>query len=182
MEDLSLHILDIVENSVRAGAEEIEIRIKEDTQADSLEIEIRDDGSGMDAQTQERALDPFFTTKSVRKVGLGLSLFREAARESGGDLEVESVPGEGTRIKATFKHSHIDRRPLGDMARTLQTLMIGSPDIRYRYIHQKDGQEIRFDSSDNDVGPENTTEYDEKDSSLPDTQSTLRKTVEVNQE
>ncbi|MCB7129601.1 MAG: ATP-binding protein, partial [Candidatus Brocadiales bacterium] len=77
MEDLSLHVLDIVENSIRAGAKKIEIRIHEDLKADCLEIEIQDDGAGMDVSTMEKALDPFFTTKSVRKVGLGLSLFRE---------------------------------------------------------------------------------------------------------
>jgi hypothetical protein len=163
MEDLSLHILDIVENSIRAGAKEIEILIRENLAADLLEIVIQDDCAGMDAATRERVLDPFFTTKSVRKVGLGLSLFKEAARQAGGDLVVASGPEKGTRIEATFQHGHIDRKPLGDMALTLQTLMIGNPDIHYRYIHQKNGEEQRFDSAESNSDPANTTAIGGKD-------------------
>lgn len=146
MEDLSLHVLDIVENSIRAGAKKIEIRIHEDLKADCLEIEIQDDGAGMDVSTMEKALDPFFTTKSVRKVGLGLSLFREAARAAGGDMIIQSQPGRGTNVKATFQHSHIDRKPLGDMSKTLTTLVIANPEVRFRYLHEKNGEEQRFDS------------------------------------
>ncbi len=161
MEDLSLHIMDIVENSIRAGAKEVGIRIKEDIRANLLEIEILDDGSGMDAATQERALDPFFTTKSVRKVGLGLSLFRESAREAGGDLVVESTAGKGTRIKVDFQYDHIDRRPLGDIVQTLRMLMVGSPEVRFRYIHQQNGDEQRLDSHDPGSNTPGTTDDEE---------------------
>lgn len=146
MEDLSLHVLDIVENSIRAGAKKIEIRIHEDLKADCLEIEIRDDGAGMDVSTMEKALDPFFTTKSVRKVGLGLSLFREAARAAGGDMVIQSEPGRGTNVKATFRYSHIDRKPLGDMSKTLATLVIANPEVRFRCLHEKNDEEQQFDS------------------------------------
>lgn len=146
MKDLSLHVLDIVENSIRAGAMEVEININEDTGADLLEIEISDDGTGMDQATFKKALDPFFTTKTVRKVGLGLSLFREAARAAGGDMTVQSEPGKGTWVKAIFQHSHVDRQPLGDMAKTLQILTIANPEVRFRYRHLKDGVEEQYDS------------------------------------
>jgi len=146
MEDMSLHILDIVENSIRAGAKEVEIRINEDVAADHLEVEIRDDGAGMDQATLEKALDPFFTTKTVRKVGLGLSLFREAARAAGGDMILKSESGKGTWVKATFQHSHVDRQPMGDLAQTLEILIIANPEVRFRYYHRENGEEHRFDS------------------------------------
>ncbi|UCH63598.1 MAG: sensor histidine kinase [Fidelibacterota bacterium] len=144
---MSLHILDIVENSIRAGAKEVHIRINEDAAADRLEIEIGDDGAGMDRATLEKALDPFYTTKSVRKVGLGLSMFREAARAAGGDLVIQSQTGKGTWVKATFQHSHIDRQPMGDLAKTLEVLTITNPDVRFRYYHREDGKEHHFDSN-----------------------------------
>ncbi len=146
MENLSLHILDIVENSLRAGAKTVEIQINEDLKRNFLEIEIRDDGRGMDASTVEKVTDPFFTTKSVRKVGLGLSLFESAARRTGGELSLFSKPGEGTTVKATFQHSHIDRQPLGDMVKTLTTLIISNPDVHFRYIHRENGDEYQVDS------------------------------------
>lgn len=154
MEDMSLHILDIVENSIRAGAMDVEININEDTGADLLEIEIRDDGAGMNQTTLEKALDPFFTTKTVRKVGLGLSLFREAARSAGGDMILKSEAGKGTRVKATFQHSHVDRQPLGDLAKTLEILIIANPEVRFRYYHRENGEEHRFDS--NGLHPEDS--------------------------
>ena len=146
-----MHILDIVENSIRAGAKEVEIHIDEDTAADRLVIEINDDGAGMDQATLQKALDPFYTTKSVRKVGLGLSLFREAARAAGGDMTVRSEPGKGTRVKAIFQHGHIDRQPMGDLAKTLETLIIANPEVRFRFYHGENGKELRFDSGEPEV-------------------------------
>jgi anti-sigma regulatory factor (Ser/Thr protein kinase) len=146
MEDLSLHILDIIENSIDAGARNIEIQIREDSKQDLLSIEIADDGKGMDEATLKKALDPFFTTKTVRKVGLGLSLFRESAREANGDLEIQSKVGQGTRLRATFQRSHIDRRPLGDMRKTVMTLIIGHPETRFKYVHEQDGRKFELDT------------------------------------
>ncbi len=146
-----MHILDIVENSIRAGAKEVEIHIDEDTAADRLVIEINDDGAGMDQATLQKALDPFYTTKSVRKVGLGLSLLREAARAAGGDMTVRSEPGKGTRVKAIFQHGHIDRQPMGDLAKTLETLIIANPEVRFRFYHGENGKELRFDSGEPEV-------------------------------
>ena len=146
MEDLSLHILDIVENSIDAGAEKVEINICEDLKEDLLIIEIIDDGKGMDEDMLRKALDPFFTTKTVRKVGIGLSLFREAARIANGDLSIMSEVGKGTILRAAFQHSHIDRKPMGDMTKTMITLIVGHPEIRFKYLHRKNGMESRLDT------------------------------------
>lgn len=146
MEDLSLHVLDIVENSIEAGANHIQIKVVEDLKKDLLKIEIVDDGKGMDQNLSGKALDPFFTTKTVRKVGLGLSLFQEAVKTAGGDLVVQSQIGKGTRVTATFQHSHMDRKPLGDMARTMMTLIISHPGIQFAYVHRKNGRKYQFDT------------------------------------
>ena len=146
MEDLSLHILDIVENSIRAKASRIEIKVIEDMKKDLLTIEIRDNGQGIEEETVQKILDPFFTTKPTRKVGLGLPLLSQAARESGGDIEIESKVGRGTRVKATFGYSHIDRKPLGSMETTLTTLIAGNPEVDFVYEHKRDELEYRLDT------------------------------------
>jgi len=146
VEDLSLHILDIVENSIRAKASRIEIKVIEDMKKDLLTIEIRDNGQGIEEGTVQKILDPFFTTKPTRKVGLGLPLLSQAARESGGDIEIESKVGRGTRVKATFGYSHIDRKPLGSMETTLTTLIAGNPEVDFVYEHKRDELEYRLDT------------------------------------
>ncbi len=146
MEDLSLHILDIVENSIGAKASMIKIRVVEDRSQDLLTIEIKDNGQGIDEETVKKVLDPFFTTRTTRKVGLGLPLLRQAARESGGDVEIESKVGRGTRVKATFGYSHIDRKPLGNMKATLTTLIVGNPEVDFIYEHKEDELEYRLDT------------------------------------
>lgn len=148
MEDFALHILDIVENSIAASATRIEILIVEDTRVDLLSIEITDDGKGMDAETRERALDPFFTTRTTRRVGLGIPLLAQAARESDGNFEIISEPGKGTTLKATFRHSHPDRKPLGDIAETIRTIMTWKPELELRYEHRVDGSVYGFDTRD----------------------------------
>ncbi len=119
MEELALHILDIAENSIAAGARHVDIRVSEDLAADRLTVEIRDNGRGMAEQVLRRAADPFFTTKGTRPVGLGLSLLEQAARAAGGSLRIQSRPGAGATVTAEFRHSHPDRQPLGDVAATL---------------------------------------------------------------
>ncbi len=146
MQDLSLHILDIVENSLAAGSRRVEIRVEEDMPADRMVIEIIDDGCGMDEERIRRALDPFFTTKTVRRVGLGLPLLEEACRMSNGEMRIESSPGKGTRVRATFQHSHIDRKPLGNMRDTLITLMAGHPQLDLLYEHRKEGKTFSLDT------------------------------------
>jgi anti-sigma regulatory factor (Ser/Thr protein kinase) len=146
MEDLSLHILDIVENSVAASADKIEIRILEDKKKDLLSVEIIDNGIGMDKETRKKALDPFYTTKTVRRFGFGLSLLSEAAKAANGHFSIQSEKGEGTRIKADFQYSHIDRKPLGDIGQTIITIVIGNPEIDLIYMHKKNNQKYSLDT------------------------------------
>jgi signal transduction histidine kinase len=146
MEDLSLHILDIAENSIAAEASKIEIIIDEDRDKDLLTIEIKDDGKGMDQETLKKALDPFFTTRTTRRVGLGLSFLSQAAEESGGKMELKSVPNEGTTTRATFRLSHPDCKPMGNIIETIRTLIISHPEIDFVYEHHKDNSIYRFDT------------------------------------
>ena len=133
MEDLSLHVLDIAENSIRAGAAKIDIRLTEDREGNRMELEIKDDGKGMEPQMCKIALDPFFSTKESKKVGLGLPLLGQAAREAGGEIILDSAPGRGTRITATFQWHHIDRKPVGDMEETVRVLKLTHPEITFNY-------------------------------------------------
>jgi signal transduction histidine kinase len=146
MEDLSLHILDVVENSIAAMARRIEIRIEENQASDLVTIEIKDDGNGMDEQTLRKALDPFFTTRKTRRVGLGLSLLAQAARDSEGTFDLSSKPGEGTTVNATFRLSHPDCKPMGDIGQTMQVLVTAHPEIEFLYEHKKDNSIYHFDT------------------------------------
>lgn len=146
MEDLSLHILDIVENSIRAKAKRIEIKIVEDIKNDLLKISIKDDGQGMDEEITKKVLDPFFTTKNVRRIGLGLPLLAQATKEAKGEFAIDSKPKTGTNITATFKYSHIDRKPLGNMAETMFTLIIANPEIDFLYEHKKNSLNYSIDT------------------------------------
>ena len=146
MEDLSLHILDIVENAIAAKAKKIGISIIEEPKRDQLVIEIEDDGIGMDEEVSQKAIDPFFTTRTSRRVGLGLSLLAQSAQEAGGMLRIESELGKGTKVTATFQYRHIDRKPLGSMVETMTTLLLGNPELEISYIHQKDGKSYELSS------------------------------------
>lgn len=146
MEDLSLHILDIAENSVAAGADTIKIHLTIDTKKDVLSLEIIDDGIGMDADTLKKVLDPFYTSKTVRRFGLGLSLLSESAKAANGKLTIESEKGKGTRVCAEFQYSHIDRRPLGDIDATIITLVMGNPDIDFFYEIKKNSHSDKVDT------------------------------------
>lgn len=146
MEDLSLHILDIVENATTAGAKRVEIRIMEDTESDLLQITIKDDGRGMDIETLKGVTDPFVTSRTTRRVGLGIPLFEQAAREAGGHLSVTSERGSGTEISATFKAGHIDRKPMGDMGATIVSLVAGNPDVDFVYESNLDGKKASLDT------------------------------------
>ena len=137
MLELSLHILDIAENAVREEAKTVTITLIEDPQMDRLTLEIRDDGKGMNEDERRRVLDPFYTTKKVRRVGLGLPMLAQAAQNAGGGFEIESEPSEGTAVRVAFQLSHIDRQPLGDLQGTLVTLIMGNPDIHFIYRHQR---------------------------------------------
>lgn len=146
MNDLSLHILDIAENSIGAGATLVTIAITEDTVGDLLTLEIGDNGKGMSADAVRRAIDPFYTTRTTRKVGLGLSLLSQSAREAEGGVSVTSQTGAGTKVTATFRHSHIDRKPLGDLAATMSVLVAGNPAIDFVLAYGINGRTYSLDT------------------------------------
>ena len=123
MQELSLNILDIAENSVKAGASLITVAVCYRPAADRLTVTITDDGCGMDAETVRKVTDPFYTTRTTRRVGMGLPLWKMAAEMTGGAMTVESAPGVGTTVTAVFGLSHIDRLPLGDLPQTMATLI-----------------------------------------------------------
>ena len=146
MEDISLHLLDIVENATGAGATLVEIKLKEDRGRGLLEIVIRDNGSGMDREMVDRVTDPFVTTRTTRRVGFGLPFFKQSAEEAGGDFSIQSEKGRGTEVRATFEMNHIDRKPIGDIGSTMVSLILGNPDIDFSYESNLDGNEIAFDT------------------------------------
>lgn len=147
VEDLSLHILDIIENSIAAGATNIEVHIEERVVENLLIIKIKDNGKGMDKETLAKALDPFYTTKKTRSVGLGLSMLAQASQEANGSFDIKSKPGEGTDITAQFEYEHIDRKPLGNMAETITACLVSlGSQTDLRYYHCKDNNEFLFDT------------------------------------
>lgn len=146
MEELSLNILDIAQNSVRAGAKLIEIMVDEQPQSDLLTITIADNGCGMTPEQAQRVTDPFFTTRTTRKVGLGVPFFKMGAEMTGGGLTIDSTLGKGTTVRARFGYSHIDRMPLGDMASTVSSLIQCNPDIDFVYTHRLCGSSFTADT------------------------------------
>lgn len=144
MTELSLHILDIAQNSVKAEATLIEIEVDENVNADTLTIVIKDNGCGMDKDFLSDVVNPFRTTRTTRKVGLGLSLFKNACELTGGSFEIESERGVGTKVTAVLIYDSIDRQPLGDMASTMSTLVGGNDKIDYVYKHIFNGEAFEF--------------------------------------
>ena len=145
---LADHILDITENSVRAGAKLIEISIDEDSENDLLTIEIKDDGHGMNQEVLQKVLDPFYTTKTVRRVGLGLPLLKDAAYRSGGTFHLESQENSGTTVKATFGLHHLDRQPLGSIIDTIIILIIANSEVDFFYKHRHNDRWLEMDTRD----------------------------------
>ena len=127
MTEISLNILDVAENSTRAGASLVSITVSADTKADRLTVVIEDDGCGMTEEQLARVTDPFFTTRTTRKVGLGVPFFKEAAELTGGSFAIQSEPGKGTSVTAVFVLSSIDRMPLGDISATIHNLVVYHP-------------------------------------------------------
>ena len=146
MKELSLHILDIVQNSIAAEAGLITINIVEDLTADRFVIEVIDDGLGMDKELAERIKDPFTTGRKTRKVGLGVPLLYAACIRCDGNLEIQSEKGKGTKLIAWLKNSHIDRAPLGNMIETILTIVMGNPEIDLVYNHKWNGKAFCFDT------------------------------------
>ena len=141
MFELSLHILDIIENSLRAEASNIVLKITENLDKDIMKIEIKDDGTGMGKAQKKEAASPFNTTKKKKKkIGLGLPLFKQIANHCGGSFALNSESGKGTEVSAIFQWSHIDRPPLGDIPETIQTVIAGEADVNFKYLHKVDSK------------------------------------------
>ena len=136
MQDLSLHVLDIVENSINAGAKKVVISIREDIEKDRLTITIADNGKGMNKEQLSKLTDPFYTTRACRKVGLGLPLLKIMAKQCHGDVIVKSKPGRGTCVKVIFQYGNIDRPPLGDIALTVACIICTNPHVEVIYRHK----------------------------------------------
>lgn len=146
MTEISLNILDVAENSTRAGATLVTITVSADTAADKLTVTISDDGCGMTKDEVTHVTDPFFTTRKTRKAGLGIPFFKYAAESTGGSFSIESEPGIGTAVTAVFILSHIDRMPLGDMNSTIETLITCHPDTDFLYIYRYDKASFELDT------------------------------------
>lgn len=143
---LADHILDIAENSIRAGATLIEVSIEEDSGSDLLTLEIKDNGQGMSPDVLKKALDPFYTTKTVRRVGLGLPLLQDAALRSGGAFQIESQENSGTTVKATFGLHHLDRQPLGAVINVIIILIISNSQVDFFYKHRHNDRRFGMDT------------------------------------
>ncbi len=135
MKELSLHLLDLIENSVAAGATRVALDIEEDVAADRLTISVADNGKGMSEETVARAADPFFSTRETRKIGLGLALLSAAAEQAGGGMHVSSRPEEGSLVITEFVLSHVDRAPLGRLEDTLATVVVLHPELDLHLVH-----------------------------------------------
>ena len=146
MPELSLNVLDIVQNSVKAGATLITVDVLESVRDNSLVIEIGDNGCGMTKDQQAAVTNPFYTTRTTRKVGLGVPFFKMAAEMTGGSFDLWSEVGVGTKIRAEFVYDNIDRMPLGDMAGTICSLIQCNGGIDFVYRHSVDGREYVLDT------------------------------------
>lgn len=146
MRELSLHIMDIAENGLNADATFIHISIVEEKDKNRLFISIKDNGKGMSPDDLNKVTDPFFTSRTTRRVGLGLSLFREASLRCKGDFDIRSTEGQGTEVTATFRLDHIDLAPMGDMAGTFTSLIMGNSDVDFLYSHEIDGDLFELDT------------------------------------
>jgi hypothetical protein len=143
MREIALHLLDIAENSASADSTKVSIEVQENLLNDRLTAFVIDNGRGMDAETVQNVQDPFYTTRTTRNVGLGIPLLKLAAEQAEGRFSLGSEPGKGTRLEAEFRHSNIDRMPLGDLASTFLTVLISHPQIDWTFKYQvteKDGQ------------------------------------------
>jgi anti-sigma regulatory factor (Ser/Thr protein kinase) len=146
MPEISLNVLDVAQNSIRANAKLIEIAVTADHKKDHLTITIKDDGCGMTQEQIERVSDPFFTTRTTRKVGLGIPFFQYAATVTGGSFDIQSTVGVGTQVTASFVLSHIDRMPLGDMTSTMHTLITLNTRIDFLYTYTVDERSFILDT------------------------------------
>ncbi len=146
MNEISLHIIDIVQNSISAGAKNVKVRLSEDSMKDFVLLEVEDDGVGIDEETLHMVEDPFFTTKTGKHVGLGIPLLKHTSETTEGTFKIVSKMGKGTKIKGTFKRSHIDLPPLGNLENTILTLIFATEGINLKFIYEKNGKIFRIET------------------------------------
>jgi hypothetical protein len=145
VKELALHLLDVARNSVEAGASSLAITVLEDPDADRLEMILEDNGRGMSPDQLLHATDAFYTTRTTRKVGLGLALLQATCERCGGGLEITSQPGDGTTVRAWLRLGDIDRPPLGDVGAVVQALAC-EPGLAFRYRHVVHGKSFELDT------------------------------------
>ena len=141
-----MHIMDILQNSTRAGAKDITLEVIEDKTKDQLILRFIDNGCGMDKETAERVINPFFTTRTTRKVGLGLPLLKQNTERTGGSLTIDSEKGKGTTVTAIFGLTNIDTPPMGDLAGTVVLTASAYPDIHFIFHYQREDVDYIFDT------------------------------------
>ncbi len=146
MRELSLNVMDVAQNSVRAEADLVKITVNESDSDDVLSINIEDNGCGMTEEQVAQVIDPFFTTRTTRKVGLGVPLFKLSAEQTGGSFSIESKVGEGTTTKASYVKSHVDMTPLGDINSTIGILIRCNPNIDFVFTHSTDKGSFTLDT------------------------------------
>lgn len=146
MPEISLNILDVVQNSIKAGASLIEISVIIDTGEDRLKIRIEDNGHGMSKEEAKKVIDPFYTTRTTRSVGLGIPFFKMAAQSTGGSFSIESEEGKGTCVKAVFVISHIDRMPIGDLNGTIEMLIKFNTQADFLFTYGFDDKQFSLDT------------------------------------
>jgi len=150
MKELSLNVLDITKNSTKAGATLVQISLVEE--GNQLTLTITDNGCGMKPEIVENVMNPFYTTRTTRKVGMGVPLLMLAAEQTGGGVTIESRHEEafpedhGTVVKATFFTDHIDFTPIGDLVATMETLIMGSPEVDFTFLHDMNGRRVELDT------------------------------------
>lgn len=145
MKELALHLLDIAENSVAAHARNIIISVSVDDAHDQLTLSVEDDGKGMSPEMAKQVVDPFVTSRTTRKVGLGIPLLKAAAEACEGGLSIQSAIGKGTKITVKFRLHHIDRMPIGDLTATCLNLLIGYPDVHWIFRFITNNELLEFD-------------------------------------
>jgi anti-sigma regulatory factor (Ser/Thr protein kinase) len=145
--DIAQHILDLAENSLRAGASRLDITIERDTAADTLSLVLADNGRGMSPEELARVRDPFYSTKADRRTGLGIPLAAQAAQRAGGRLSIDSGPGLGTTVTAVFQDSHLDRQPMGDLAGSVAAILLASPAVDLRLSCRCGADAYEFDTA-----------------------------------
>lgn len=142
MREMSLHILDLVQNSIEAGATTVKLEIFEDIVKDSMVVRVSDNGRGMNKKMLQLVIDPFITTRTTRRIGLGLPLMDMSTKRCGGYLNIDSTQGEGTTIEAMYQHSHLDRPPMGNLVETIKSILVANSELQFSYHHTVNGKSL----------------------------------------